>query len=94
MYVSQIPTYIRINPRERASLAMHIVSKPTRTTKPTRHERMQDDLVPDLEIRDRAADGVDPSCVLVPDGVGELHAGFGLPLAFEDVDVCSAYACL
>lgn len=53
---------------------------------------MQNDLVPGLYVRDAGAGGVYPACVFMADGVWQRDVGLFGPLAFEDVQVCSADA--
>ena len=48
---------------------------------------MENGLVTDFDVRHSIANGMNPASVFVADGVGELDAGFLLPLAFEDVEV-------
>lgn len=48
---------------------------------------MQDHFVPHRDIGHRSTHGVHPTGVLVADGVGQVHPGLLLPLAFENVQI-------
>ena len=63
-----------------------------RAAQPARDERMDDDRVADLDVRDRRADLVDPAGVLVAGRVGQLDLGLLRPLALLDVQVGAAQA--
>ena len=70
---------------------MHIIPKPTRRTEPTSHKRVQNHLIPNLDITDGRPDLMHPTRVLMADGVRQFHVGFFFPLAVADVDVGAAY---
>jgi hypothetical protein len=70
---------------------MHVIPKPTSCAKPTGHNRVQNHLVPNLNVADRRPDLMHPTRVLMPDCVRQLHVGFFFPLAVADVDVGATY---
>jgi hypothetical protein len=70
---------------------MHIIPKPTSRAKPTRHKRMQNHLVTNLDITNGRPDLMHPTRVLMPDCVRQFHVGFFFPLAVADVDVGATY---
>src|SRR4051794_22319660 len=76
--------------RERAVLAVHVVAATARAAQPAGDERMDDDRVADLDVRDARADLVDPPGVLVARGVGQLDPGLLGPLPLLDVQVGAA----
>ena len=57
---------------------------------PAGYQGMQDYRVADLHVRDRRANLLDPAGILVPQGVGQLYAGQGRPLALNNMQVCPA----
>lgn len=65
--------------------AMHVVPGAAGATQPARHQRVQDDLVADLDARDGVAFRVHPPGIFMPDRVGQLDARFGRPLALQNV---------
>src|SRR4051812_31292620 len=75
---------------ERAVLAVHVVALAAGTAQPARDERVDDDGVADLDVRDAGADLVHPAGVLVARRVGQLHLGLLGPLALLDVQVGAA----
>jgi hypothetical protein len=81
---------VGVDARELAVLAVHVVPETAGPAEPARHERVQDDLVPDRDVRDRVADGVHPTGVLVTDRVGQGDPRLRLPLPLEDVEVGAA----
>ena len=70
---------------------MHIIPESTRRTKPTSHNRVQNNLIPNLDIANRRPDLMHPTRVLMADCVRQLHVGFFFPLAVADVDVGATY---
>ena len=81
---------VAVDARERAVLAVHVVARAARAAQPAGDERVHDDRVADLDVRDRRADLVDPAGVLVAGRVGQLDLGLLGPLALLDVQIGAA----
>ena len=78
---------VGVDPREGAAGAVHVVARPTRSAEAAGDQGVNDHGVADRDVLDRGADGVDPSGVLVAEGVGERDVALVLPLAFDDVEI-------
>lgn len=83
---------VAVDAGKRAVLAMHVVAGAARPAQPAGDERVDDDGIPDLDVRDRRSDLVDPAGVLVARRVGQLDLGLLGPLALLDVQVRAAEA--
>ena len=71
---------------------MHVVALATRPAQAAGNERVHDHRVADLDVRDAAADLVDPARVLVAGRVGQLDLGLLRPLPLLDVQIGAAQA--
>jgi hypothetical protein len=70
---------------------MHIIPKPTSRAKPASHNRVQNNLITNLNITHGRPDLMHPTRVLMPDCIRQFHVGFFFPLAVAYVDVRATY---
>ena len=78
--------------RELRSGTVHVVTGTARPAQAARHQRVQDDLVPDGHRADGVTHGDHRAGVLVADDVGQLGILPAGPLALDDVQVGAAHA--
>src|SRR5204862_6648754 len=79
-----------VDPGKAAVGAVHVVAAPAALAEATGNERVHDDGVADLDIRDARSDLVDPAGVLVTKGVGQGHARLLRPLPLLNVEIGAA----
>jgi hypothetical protein len=62
-------TYVCVDARKRAVLAMDIVAEATSATEATGYQRMQNDLIANFEACHCIAYGMDPASILMSNGI-------------------------
>jgi len=83
---------VGVDPGERAGRTVDVVTGATGAAQAAGDQRVDDHLVALGDVGDGRSDAVNPSGVLVADGVRQVDAALLLPLALENVQVGAAHA--